>query len=534
MAFQFPNSPTVGQTVNNTSSGQVLTWDGSAWNTAPVTSSQAITSSFSTTSVTASFAQTASYYASRLNIEKISNAGLNGAFILAEGKVYMFRGGTGGLDFWPYGGWAGGSYLDQASGLPNTTEIIFPNESGNIIDVDIYGNSAYALFENGNLYTWGENTYGQLGQGNANNNFFPTLATTNVVQVYETINSATSFFPYSRLFIRKTDGKVYGCGYNAQGALGLGNYTANITSFTEITALGTNPIGVWNINGYDGWTIAQKSDGNIVACGANGGNPIGTGAAGNPNTFQTVNGWKNGFNGAIIQKVRGSANWQNGGSVNYSSNMNIWIKNGADSYVMFCGDNAWGNAGVGNTTNRTTPIAATLPTTIVDFERIGGSPAFNYVLLADGTVRAWGYNNLGTLGNGNSTNQLSPVQVLTGANAFYLGNTNCPNYNLNLGSIIIRKTDGTFWRAGSNNYAQLANGINVNSNVFVRMLLPNNFPLKMFATFPADNDAFVTLAVTQDNKIYAWGYNTHNTIIDAEGNNSIFVPFRVQPSVLLR
>jgi alpha-tubulin suppressor-like RCC1 family protein len=103
-----------------------------------------------------------------------------------------------------------------------------------------------------------------------------------------------------------------------------------------------------------------------------------------------------------------------------------------------------------------------------------------------------------------------------------------------MGSVIVKKTDGTFWRAGSNNYAQLADGTNTNKNTFVRMLLPNNFPLKLFSTLIVLNDAFVTLAVTQDNKIYAWGYNTDNTIIDADGNNTIFVPFRIQPSVLLR
>jgi hypothetical protein len=49
MAFQFPNSPIIGQQLPNTSSGQTFTWDGTSWNTSPVTSSQAITSSFATT-----------------------------------------------------------------------------------------------------------------------------------------------------------------------------------------------------------------------------------------------------------------------------------------------------------------------------------------------------------------------------------------------------------------------------------------------------------------------------------------------------
>ena len=60
MAFNFPNSPTLGQQVPNTASGQTFTWTGVSWDTSPVTGSQAIT---------ASFAQTASILTTRPTAE---------------------------------------------------------------------------------------------------------------------------------------------------------------------------------------------------------------------------------------------------------------------------------------------------------------------------------------------------------------------------------------------------------------------------------------------------------------------------------
>jgi hypothetical protein len=54
MPFQFPNTPTIGQSVLNPTSSQYYTWNGTAWTQYPTSASYAISSSFA---VTSSYAQ---------------------------------------------------------------------------------------------------------------------------------------------------------------------------------------------------------------------------------------------------------------------------------------------------------------------------------------------------------------------------------------------------------------------------------------------------------------------------------------------
>ena len=83
-------------------------------------------------------------------------------------------------------------------------------------------------------------------------------------------------------------------------------------------------------------------------------------------------------------------------------------------------------------------------------------------LCNDGTVRAWGANGVGQLGNGTNTDSNVPVQVsgLTGAVALAGG----AYHSLAL------KNDGTVRAWGSNISGQLGNGTNTDSNVPVQVV----------------------------------------------------------------
>ena len=77
------------------------------------------------------------------------------------------------------------------------------------------------------------------------------------------------------------------------------------------------------------------------------------------------------------------------------------------------------------------------------------------------TVMDWGWNNYGQLGNGNNTDSNIPVQVigLTGVASIAGGG---------LHSLAL-KNDGTVWACGHNSYGQLGNGNNTSSNVRVQV-----------------------------------------------------------------
>lgn len=59
MAFQFPSSPVLGQTITNPTSSVIYTWNGVAWASTPVTASRAITSSYANSGGSVTISDTA-------------------------------------------------------------------------------------------------------------------------------------------------------------------------------------------------------------------------------------------------------------------------------------------------------------------------------------------------------------------------------------------------------------------------------------------------------------------------------------------
>ena len=80
--------------------------------------------------------------------------------------------------------------------------------------------------------------------------------------------------------------------------------------------------------------------------------------------------------------------------------------------------------------------------------------AGTWPLRFDTPLYAWGYNGAGQLGQGNTTNYSSPVQV--GALTNW--------YSMAQGAqhVIARKTDGTLWSWGRNSVGELGQGNTTN------------------------------------------------------------------------
>ncbi|MGI8426663.1 MAG: Calx-beta domain-containing protein [Actinomycetota bacterium] len=83
--------------------------------------------------------------------------------------------------------------------------------------------------------------------------------------------------------------------------------------------------------------------------------------------------------------------------------------------------------------------------------------AFSLALRSDGTLRAWGYNGYGQLGDGTRTNRLRPIPVLDprpGDSGRLLASVKSLSAGQNLGMVV--KNNGTIWGWGENSAAQLA------------------------------------------------------------------------------
>ena len=317
------------------------------------------------------------------------------------------------------------------------------------------------------LYSWGQNTYGQLGLGNTTNYSSPKQVGS--LTTWLKIASGT----YHTISV-KTDGTLWTWGLNNVGQLGLGN-TTYYSSPKQVGALTTWSAVVCG----SFYTIATKTDGTLWTWGQNNVGQLGLGDVtirSSPNQVGALTTWSAiaaGASHTIATKTDGTLwtwGFNNNGQLglgnitNYSSPKQVgalttWLAIAAGDYHTIArktdgtlwtwGKNTEGQLGIGNTTSYSSPKQVGALTTWLTIA--GGRYFHTIARKTDGTLWTWGYNAYGQLGLGNTTNYSSPKQVgaLTTWSAIAGGGVN---------RTIATKTDGTLWTWGRNNLGQLGLG----------------------------------------------------------------------------
>ena len=160
----------------------------------------------------------------------------------------------------------------------------------------------------------------------------------------------------------------------------------------------------------------------------------------------------------------------------------------ADSTVKAFGLNITGELGNGTTSSSNVPVSVLNLTSIV---QVGAGDNFSIALKADGTVWTWGNNGSGQLGIGSFTDSSVPVQVpgLSGMVGVSAGGSHA----------IAVKDDGTLWTWGNNNSGQAGDGTaGINSNVPTIVLGSEGF-IKVAASGNHN------LALKSDGTVWAMG-----------------------------
>nr|WP_269456777.1 Ig-like domain-containing protein [Thermanaeromonas toyohensis] len=336
--------------------------------------------------------------------------------------------------------WAWGQNSYGQLGDGTTTNRYTPVQVQGLSDVVAVaagGGHSLALKSDGTVWAWGANNYGQLGDGTTANRYTPVQVQglSGVVAIAAALGSHS--------LALKSDGTVWAWGYNYYGQLGDGTTT---NRYTPVQVQGLSNVVAIAAGGS--YSLALKSDGTVCAWGYNGQGQLGDGTT--TNRYTPVQVQNQNLQSSVV-------------AIATHGNHSLALK--SDGTVWAWGANAYGQLGDGTTTNRLTPVQVWNLSGVV---AIAGGGNHSLALKSDGTVWAWGYNGAGQLGDGTTISRYTPVQVqgLSGVVAVAGGS----NHSLAL------KSDGTVWAWGQNGYGQLGDGTTTNRTTPVQVLNLNLGP----------------------------------------------------------
>jgi alpha-tubulin suppressor-like RCC1 family protein len=241
------------------------------------------------------------------------------------------------------------------------------------------------IFKNdGSVWCCGSNVNGQLGLNsttNAYNTF--TKVTTNISNDVKQIACGDQ-----HTFILKTNGSVWSCGDNSKGQLGL-NDTTDRTTFTQVTTNINNDVKQIACGGLH--TLILKTDNNVWSCGYN---------------YHGELGLNDGTTRTIFTQVTTNIN-KDVKQIVCGEDCSFILKN--DGSVYACGDNTYGQLGLGNNTTKNTFTKAT-----TNIKQIACGGHHTFILKNDRSLHSCGDNGSVQLGLGDDTDKNTFTQVHRG------------------------------------------------------------------------------------------------------------------------
>jgi alpha-tubulin suppressor-like RCC1 family protein len=148
-----------------------------------------------------------------------------------------------------------------------------------------------ALKSDGTVWAWGKNDLGQTGDGGTINHHTPTQVLVGVGTPLVDITAIATDEGSNHTLALKSDGTVWTWGNNSSGQLGAGS-TGTASAYAVQVIHPTDPTGfltdIVDIAAAKATSAAVKSDGTVWAWGESYAGQLGTGSLGQPDTNQPV------------------------------------------------------------------------------------------------------------------------------------------------------------------------------------------------------------------------------------------------------
>ncbi len=329
------------------------------------------------------------------------------------------------------------------------------------------GYDTCALLSTENVKCWGQNAYGDLGNGSTTNSDVPVA-----VKGLTGVN-AIAAGEYHHTCAQLKTGTVECWGWNAWGQLGNGS-----TTNSDVPVAVTDLSGVTAVSAGNGHSCALLSTETVMCWGLNSNEQLGNVSVTNSSVPVAVSG-------KLDDGVTGIA----AGSFDNCLLLNTGT-------VGCWGDGSFGDLGGGNGTSTDAPV----PVAVKDLSGVTAIAAGGYDvcgLLTTGRLKCWGDNRFGALGNGSTGGYSTPVAVkdLSGVTAVAVGYEHACAL---LTTMVVK-----CW--GDNSNGQLGNGTTTNSDVPVGVR-----GLRGVTAISAGYEH--TCALLDTGTVECWGWNAYGQL----------------------
>jgi alpha-tubulin suppressor-like RCC1 family protein len=317
------------------------------------------------------------------------------------------------------------------------------------------------------IWAWGYNDQGQLGSGTTTWRLTPG-------EVLDLPDATMVAAGTLHSLARRADGTVSAWGWDGQGQIGNGQPLAN--QHTPITVPGLTNVA--SVAAGCGHSLARRTDGTVRAWGLNTSGQLGDGTTA---SYQPAPVAVSGLTTVAAL----AAGCDHSLAVRSNGTVQSW---GADLFGQLGDDSAL-------VSRRTPVVVAGLSGVIA----VAAGDGFSLALRADGSVRSWGSNDRGELGNGGTADQPTPVLVtgLAGVVAIAAGDMHA----------IALRADGTVMTWGDNGAGELGLGTRDLNRHAVPAQVPGLTGVVAIAAGQRHS-----LALRADGTVWTWGTNHYGEL----------------------